>query len=69
MGLGLYFLSPLEFVMGLRKPELYGFEFGEGKIRPCHAYGGLMVPKVKHRDNYNAPEEITKGMNQRKPKL
>ncbi|KAK2392595.1 V-type proton ATPase subunit a3 [Trifolium repens] len=34
LGLGLYFLSPLEIGTGLGKPELYGFGFGEGKLRP-----------------------------------
>jgi hypothetical protein len=33
LGLGLYILSPLGIGMDLGKPELYGFEFGEGKIR------------------------------------
>jgi hypothetical protein len=37
LGLRLYFLSPLGIGMGLGKPELYGFEFGESKTRPRSA--------------------------------
>ncbi|MCI28429.1 hypothetical protein A2U01_0049630, partial [Trifolium medium] len=46
MGLGLSFLSPLEFGMILGKPELY--EFGEGKTRPRRApLPCLVVRRVK----------------------
>jgi hypothetical protein len=29
-----YFFSPLKMGMSIGIPELYGFEFGKGKIRP-----------------------------------
>jgi hypothetical protein len=34
MGLGFYFSSPIKMRMNMRIPELYEFEFEEGKLRP-----------------------------------